>query len=209
MWFSGGGFSWPVEGVVGLEVMVKVISPILAGGNVLFAVRLIAGTLGTLVTGVEPPRPSPPSPRYLEGGVLGQGSSSGVHGKGANMVLGGSGEGRVFPGAVRRWCGYGWREGFGPTGRDQSYTPQGEPTFRKGAGAKVGGKGGGIPGALEAGIGCDLVGFQRLRVDRVVRGEGVVQDPLPVGPVLSQRDQALGALKMLAEVLGPVVGPQV
>ena len=36
-----------------------------------------------------------------------------------------------------------------------------------------------------------------------------VQDPLPVGPVLSQRDQAFDALKTLAEVLGPVVWAQV
>ena len=40
-------------------------------------------------------------------------------------------------------------------------------------------------------------------------GQGGVQEPLPPGPVLSQRDQALGALKVLVEVVGPVVGSQV
>ena len=30
----------------------------------------------------------------------------------------------------------------GPTGRDQSYVPRGEPTYRKGCGSKGGGKGG-------------------------------------------------------------------
>ena len=166
--------------------MVKVISPILAGGNVLFAVRLIAGTLGTLVTGVEPPLPSLSSPSALLQ-VLGR-RRVGTRGfqwgawQGCWYGSGRFGEGRVFPGAVRRWCGYGWREGSGPTGRDQSYAPQGEPTFRKGAGAKVGGKGGGIPGALEAGIGCDLVGFQRLRVDRVMRGKACWSCSFSEGP---------------------------
>ena len=126
--------------------MVKVISPIVAGGNVLFAVRFIAGTLGTLVTGVERPLPPPPL-RYLEGGVLGQGGSSGVHGKGAGMVLGGSGKGGFFQGQGGVGAAMGGVRVVAPTGRDQSYTPQGEPTFRKGAGAKGGGKGGGIPGA--------------------------------------------------------------
>ena len=39
-------------------------------------------------------------------------------------------------------------------------------------------------------------------------GQGGVEEPLPPGPVLSQRDQALCALKALVEVLGPV-GSQV
>ena len=97
--------------------------------------------------------------------------------------------------------------GFGPTGRDQTHTPQGEPTFRKGGGAKGGGKGVGAPGA----------GVGRVRFEEVAgaedgldaAGTGEAQDPLLVGPVLSQRDQPLNASKMLAEVLGPVVGAQV
>ena len=76
-----------------------------------------------------------------------------------------------------------------------------------GRGAKSGGKGVGAPGA----------GVGRVRFEGVAgagdgldaAGRGGVQDPLPVGPVLSQRDQALNALKMSEEVLGPVVGAQV
>ena len=86
---------------------------------------------------------------------------------------------------------------FGPTGRDQTYTPQGEPTFRTGGGAKGGGKGVGVPGA----------GVGRVRFEEVAgagdgleaAGKGGVQDPLPVGPLLSRRDQALNALKVLEE----------
>ena len=40
-------------------------------------------------------------------------------------------------------------------------------------------------------------------------GQGGMEEPLPPGPVLSQRDQDLGAPKALVEVLGPVVGSQV
>ena len=74
---------------------------------------------------------------------------------------------------------------FGPTGRDQTYTPQGEPTFRKGA--KGGGKG---VGALGAGVG-------RVRFEEVA-GAGDGLDAAGRG----------NALKMSAEVLGPV-GAQV
>ena len=65
----------------------------------------------------------------------------------------------------------------GPTGRDQTYTPQGEPTFWKGGGAKGGGKGAGVPGA----------GVGRVRFEEGVRaggvdsaGQGGVEEPLPV-----------------------------
>ena len=50
--------------------------------------------------------------------------------------------------------------------------------------------------------GCRVVVLRRL-----VRAE--VEEPLPPGPVLSQRDQALGALKALVQVLGPEKGSQV
>ena len=95
---------------------------------------------------------------------------------------------------------------FGPTGRDQTYVPQGEPTFRKGGGAQGRGKNAGVPGA-----GVGLVWFEA-----GVQGGGVgtavsdcVEEPLPPGRVLSQRDQALGALNALIQVLGPEKGSQV
>ena len=47
------------------------------------------------------------------------------------------------------------------------------------------------------GGGVGAAGFQR------------VEDPLPPGRVLSQREQALGALNTLIQVLGPENGPQV
>ena len=88
---------------------------------------------------------------------------------------------------------------FGPTGRDQTYVPQGEHAFLKGGGAQGGGKSAGVPGA----------GVGRVRFEEGVQGGGVdsdeqggVEEPLPLGPDLSQRDQALGALKALVLVLG-------
>ena len=92
------------------------------------------------------------------------------------------------------------------TGRDQSYVPQGEPTFRRGGGAQGRERNAGIPGA----------GVGRVRFEEEVQGGGVgaagfqgVEDPLPPGRVLSQREQALGALNTLIQVLGPEIGPQV
>ena len=90
---------------------------------------------------------------------------------------------------------------FVPTRRDQTYVPQGEPSFRRGVGGNV--------GVLGAGVG-------RVRFEEGVQGGGVgtaglqgMEEPLPPGPVLSQRDQALGALNALIQVLGPEIGPQV
>ena len=40
-------------------------------------------------------------------------------------------------------------------------------------------------------------------------GQGGVEEPLPPGRVLSQRDQVVGALKALVQVLGPEKGSQV
>ena len=95
---------------------------------------------------------------------------------------------------------------FGPTGRDQTHVPQGESTFRKGGGAQGGRKSVGVPGA----------GVGSVRFEEGVQGGGVdsdeqggVEETLPPGPVLSQRDQALGALKALDLVLGPEKGSQV
>ena len=141
------------------------------------------------------------------GGVLGRGG-----GVGAGVVGGGSG-GRevslVREGSARLLGGMRF---VGPTGRDQTYTPQGEPTFRKGGGAK--GESGEGKGAGVAGAGVGRVRFEEGAVAGWVggldaAGKGGVQDPLPLGPVLTQRDQAFNAWKALVEVLGPVVGPQV
>ena len=76
-------------------------------------------------------------------------------GKGVLVVFRGK-EGRVGAGVVGRgsgWEGVFRQGGVGsamrgtrvcrPTGRDQTCTPQGEPTFRKGGGAKGGRKGAG------------------------------------------------------------------
>ena len=52
---------------------------------------------------------------------------------------------------------------FGPTGRDQTYVPQGEPTFRKGGGAQGRGKNAGVPGA----------GVGNFRSEEGVQGGGV------------------------------------
>ena len=64
----------------------------------------------------------------------------------------------------------------------------------------------GVPGA----------GVGRVRFEEGVQGGGVgaaglhgVEEPLPPGRVLSQREQALGALNALIQVLGPEIGPQV
>ena len=63
----------------------------------------------------------------------------------------------------------------------------------------------GVPGA-----GVGRVRFEEGQgggVDSV--GQGGVEEPSPPGPVLSQRDQALGALEALVLVLGPEKGSQV
>ena len=123
----------------------------------------------------------------LEGGL------GGVPGKGSGVVPGGVGEGSVNGGGFFGQGGCGTAMGdmrfFGPTGRDQTCTPQGEPTFRKGGGAQGGGKGVGFRE-------LDLVGSGL----RELPGRGLVwmrlggcgvQDPLLVGHVLSQRTRHL------------------
>ena len=95
---------------------------------------------------------------------------------------------------------------IGPTGRDQVYVPRGEPTFRKGSGAKGSGKGGGDTGA---GVGgrflSEVVGGNG--GEAVGRSGGTGQVP-PVPPP-SQRDQAVSALRALVGLLDPAVGAQV
>ena len=92
------------------------------------------------------------TPRFWESGVLGQGGSGGLAGKGGGLVGGGSGKAAGFfvQGTVASAMG-GTRI-IGPTGRDQAYVPRGEPTFRKGNGAKGNGKAGVDTGA-GAGVG--------------------------------------------------------
>ena len=81
---------------------------------------------------------------------------------------------REFPSRVRSRVGFQGQGGVGSamrvttvgqTGRDQTNSPQGEPTFRKGNGIEGGGKGGGIPGA---GVGCG----NRVRFGGVSESEG-------------------------------------
>ena len=78
---------------------------------------------------------------------MGQGSPRGFTGKGGGFAGGVSGQAAGFlrQGSVANAMG-GARI-VGPTGRDQAYVPRGEPTFRKGGGAKGGGKGGFDTGA--------------------------------------------------------------
>ena len=137
--------------------------------------------------------------RNWQSGGAGPGSLVGgqVHGNGGGSGFIGQGGVGAAMGGVR------W---FGPTGRDQSYVPQGEPTFRRGGGPQGRGKNVGVPGA---GVGGP-------RLEEGVQGGGVVaaglkgvEEPLPPGRVLSQREQALGALDALIQVLGPEIGPQV
>ena len=94
-----------------------------------------------------------------------------------------------------------------PTGRDQAYVPRGEPTFRKGHGAKGDGKAGVDTGA---GVGgrflSDVAGGSG--GEAVGRSGGTGQ--VPSGPPLpSQRDQAVSAFRALVELLEPEVGAQV
>ena len=147
-------------------------------------------------------------PKVLESGVLGQGGLRGVPGRGSGVGAGvvgmGSGEGVGFFGQGGVGSATGEMRVVGPTGRDQTYTPQGEPTFRKGDGAKGKEKCLVFLGLELAGFGLRTVPWRG--VERMWLGR---EDPLPPGPVLAQRDQTLGALKALVEDLGPVVGPQV
>ena len=135
--------------------------------------------------------------RSIGGFVGGQGRGNGVQVGIVGQRSGGSG-GFIGQGGVgSAMGGVRW---FGPTGRDQTYVPQGEPTFQRSGGAQ--GRGRNV-GVLGAGVG-------RVQFEEGVQGGGVgtagsegVEEPLLPGRVLSQREQALGALNALIQVLGP------
>ena len=80
------------------------------------------------------------NPRCWESGALGQGGSGGLVGKGGGLVWGGSGKAAGFFGQGSVASAMGGTKIIGPTGRDQAYVPRGEPTFRKGNGAKGNGR---------------------------------------------------------------------
>ena len=82
------------------------------------------------------------TPRFGGSGGLG-----GKGGKGGGLVGGGSGKAAGFNGQGTVASAMGGMRIIGPTGRDQAYVPRGEPTFRKGNGAKGNGKAGGDSGA--------------------------------------------------------------
>ena len=145
------------------------------------------------------------TPRFWESGVLGQGGSGGLGGKGG-LVGGGSGKAAGFYGQGTVASAMGGTRIIGPTGRDQAYVPRGEPTFRRGNGAKGNGKvgvdtGAGVGGRflseVSGGSGGEAVG----------RSGGTGQ--VPSGPPPSQREQAVSALRALVELLEPEVGAQV
>ena len=94
------------------------------------------------------------TPRFWEFGVLGQGGLGGVPGKGGSVGAGIVGKESgwgvfFFFGQGGAGSAMGGMRVVGPTGRDQTYAPQGEPTFRKGGGAKGGEKGAGGQGGGE------------------------------------------------------------
>ena len=146
------------------------------------------------------------TPRYWESGVVRQGGPGRLAGKGGGFGRGGSGKAAGFFGQGGVASAMGGMKIIGPTGRDQVYVPRGEPTFRKGNGAKGSGKGG---GDLGAGVGgrflAEVVGGNG--GEAVGRSGGI--GPVPPGPVLSQRDQAVSALRALVGLLDPAVGAQV
>ena len=146
------------------------------------------------------------TPRYWESGVMGQGNPGGFAGKGGAFAGGVSGQAAGFFGQGSVANAMGGTRIVGPTGRDQSYVPRGEPTFRKGSGSKGGGKGGvdtgaGVGGKFLSEVGGGSGG------EAVGRGGGMGQ--VPSGPPPSHRDQALSALQALVGLLEPAVGAQV
>ena len=86
-------------------------------------------------------------PQVWESGVLGQGGSGGLGGKGGGLVGGASGKAAGFSGQGTVASAMGGTRIIGPTGRDQANVPRGEPTFREGNGARGNGKAGVDTGA--------------------------------------------------------------
>ena len=147
--------------------------------------------------------------RNWQSGGASPGNLAGVQGRGNGVqsgVVGSStngGSGFIGQGGVgNAMGGLLW---IGQTGRDQSYVPQGEPTFRRGGGPQ-GRKNVGVPGA---GVGGPRFEEGVQGGGGVAAGPKGVEEPLPPGRVLSQREQALGALDALIQVLGLEAGPQV
>ena len=144
--------------------------------------------------------------RYWESGVMGQGTLGGFVGKGGAFAGGVSGQAGGFLGQGSVANSMGGTRIVGPTGRDQSYVPRGEPTYRKGGGSKGGGKGGVDTGAGVGGKFLPEAGGGSAG-EAASRGGGI--GPVSSGPVLSQRDQAVSALQALVGLLDPAVGAQV
>ena len=144
--------------------------------------------------------------RYWESGVMGQGNVGGFVGKGGAFAGGVSGQAAGFLGQGSVANAMGGTRIVGPTGRDQSYVPRGEPTYRKGGGSKGGGKGGVDTGA---GVGGKFLSEAGGGSGGEAAGRGGGIGPVPPGPVLSQRDQAVSALQALVGLLDPAVGAQV
>ena len=146
------------------------------------------------------------APRFWESGALGHGGSGGLGGKGGGLVGGASGKAAGFYGQGTVASAMGGTRIVGPTCRDQAYVPRGEPTFRKGSGAKGSGK-------VGADIGAGVGGRFLSEVSGGSGGEAVGRSggigPVPSGPPPSQRDQAVSALRALVELLEPEVGAQV
>ena len=116
-------------------------------------------------------------------------------GKGGGFGRGGSGKAAGFFGQGGVASAMGGTRIIGPTGRDQV-----------GNGAKGSGKGGGDTGAGVGGLFLsEVVGGNG--GEAVCRSGGTW--PVPPGPVLSQRDQAVSALRALVGLLDPAVGAQV
>ena len=138
------------------------------------------------------------TPRYWESGVLGQGGPGELVGKGGGFGRGGSGKAAGFFGQGGVASAMGGTRIIGPTGRDQAYVPRGEPTFRKGNGAKGNGRGGVDTGA---GVGSRFLS----EVAGGSGGEAVGRS----GGTGQVRDQAVSALRALVGLLEPAVGAQV
>ena len=172
----------------------RVRYPISANHIAPSAVRLTVGTLASHVTSAGPPGTGNLAYWSKEGlgGVPGKGGCVGadvlVRARLSVVVLSAK---EVL---ARLWVGCGF------SAQEAVIIPTRHKESR-------GGNGVGVPGAGVAGVRFEEAAGTGDGLD--VAGKGGLQEPFPVGPVLSQRDQALNALKMLAKVLGPVVGAQV